>query len=79
MSKEFVRKIILLATLAALTALGGCAATGPGAAAAEAGKPLLSAADAGSMISVEIRPVEPLDVGSAVAVLMADDAHAELP
>jgi len=53
--------IIIVA--AVLLALGGCATTPPG---YSAGNPILSATDAKSMISIEVRELEPLPVEKAV-------------
>ena len=57
-------KVNIIFVVAALVALGGCA-SGPSG--YKANDPILSAADARSMISVEVRELEPLPVEKAVA------------
>lgn len=57
-------KVNIIFAVAALMVLGGCAT---GTSGYDAGKPILSAADASSMISVEVRELEELPVENAVA------------
>ncbi len=55
----------IILTLIASMAFAGCGTTGM--AGQVAGEPILSAADARAMISVEVRELEPLPVDEAVA------------
>lgn len=57
-------KVNIILIVTAFLALGGCA-TGPASYTKDA--PILSAADANSMISVEVRELEPLPVERAIA------------
>ena len=57
-------RLNIIFVVAAVMALGGCA-TGPSG--HKAGNPILSAADAQSMISVEVKELESLPVENAVA------------
>ena len=51
------RRLKILATIVALLALGGCATNGHTGYSHD--KPIMSAADAASMIRVEVRAIEP--------------------
>ena len=57
-------RVNILLVVAALLALSGCATEPSG---YNAGNPILSAADANSMISVEMRELEPILADEAVA------------
>ena len=57
-------RVNIIIVAAALLALGGCATTPSG---YSAGNPILSASDAKSMVSVEVRELEPIPVENAVA------------
>ena len=59
------KKLNIIAILAALSALAGCSTTHI--AGYSHDKPIMSAADARSMISVEVRKLEPLPVEPALS------------
>lgn len=58
-------RVNIIMAAAVLVVLGGC--TTSGSYGYKSGQPILSAADAKSMISVEVRELEPLPVDEAVA------------
>jgi len=60
-------KVNIIVILAALLALSGCGTTAVETLNYKNGKPILSAADARSMISVEIHELEPVPVEQALA------------
>ena len=70
MNKETVN---IIALLTALLSLAGCGTTMVESSNAANGEPILSAADARSMISVEVRELEPLPVEEALAY------HSDIP